>query len=329
MENIRVVVAGKIATNTTPGVVIVCGNSDYTITFQFDGDWSGYPAKTARFVYTSDGKVCYQEAPFTGDTVAVSVLWNIREVYVGVYAGELRTTTPARVICERSILCGGGTHDEPEEDIYLQILEAIRTIPMGPAGPQGPAGADGTVSFDQLTPEQIEQLRGPEGPQGPQGEKGDPGEQGPAGQDGAQGPAGQDGAQGPEGPQDPKGDPGEQGPAGPEGPQGPQGPAGTTIYPTELRTTIPSTGWEYDSAPEIYTATISIPGLSADAVVFVDVDLSIAHDAAGRAEALSAWNSGPGAGYSVNSAGSLFFVVDTAPTIDIPIKVVYFDAGIS
>ena len=170
------------------------------------------------------------------------------------------------------------------------------------------------MSFDQLTPEQIEQLRGPEGPQGLQGEKGDPGEQGPAGQ---------------EGPQGPKGDPGAQGPAGPEGPQGPQGPAGTTIYPTELRTTIPSTGWEYDSAPETYTATISIPGLSADAVVFVDVDLSIAHDAAGRAKALSAWNSGPGAGYSVNSAGSLFFVVDTAPTIDIPIKVVYFDAGIS
>lgn len=122
---------------------------------------------------------------------------------------------------------------------------------------------------------------------------------------------------------------GEPGPQGPAGQDGAQGPAGTTIYPTELRTTIPSTGWEYDSAPETYTATISIPGLSADAVVFVDVDLSIAHDAAGRAEALSAWNSGPGAGYSVNSAGSIFFVVDTAPTIDIPIKVVYFDAGIS
>lgn len=59
------------------------------------------------------------------------------------------------------------------------------------------------------------------------------------------------------------------------------------------------------------------------------MDLSIAHDAAGRAETLSAWNSGPGAGYSVNTAGELLFVVDIAPTIDIPIKVVYFDAGIS
>lgn len=39
MKNIQIVVADKIATNASPDVAYVCGNSDYTITFQFDDEW--------------------------------------------------------------------------------------------------------------------------------------------------------------------------------------------------------------------------------------------------------------------------------------------------
>lgn len=150
MPNINIKVAGKIATNTTPGEVIVCGNSDYTVSFDFDEEWGAYPIKTARFVYTRDGKVHYTEIAFSDNVAAVPVLSGITAVYVGVYAGDLRTTTPARILCDRSILCGGGTHEEPTEDVYNQILAVCNEL-------IGVAGNHHTLTNNPhgVTPEQI------------------------------------------------------------------------------------------------------------------------------------------------------------------------------
>lgn len=119
--------------NKRPSVVgtpvIVCGNSGYTIEFTFDGEWASAAVKTARFVYVKGGAVKYQDVAFSGTVVEVPILSEIREVYVGVYAGDLRTTTPARIPCERSILCGTGTeHEEPDPDVYNQILEAVNQL---------------------------------------------------------------------------------------------------------------------------------------------------------------------------------------------------------
>lgn len=111
--------------------VIVCGNSGYSIDFSFDAEWSGSGLKTARFVYAKGGAVQFQEVAFSGNTVQVPILSDIREVYVGVYAGELRTTTPARIPCDRSILCGGGVHEDPPEDVYLQILQLLNESDLG------------------------------------------------------------------------------------------------------------------------------------------------------------------------------------------------------
>lgn len=109
MPNINITVAGKIATNVTHGVEIICGNSDYTITFTFDSEWTGKTDRTARFVYIKDGRSVYQDVGFTGDAVAVPVpvLSGVDYVLVGVFAGNLQTTTPAKVLCTRSILCMG------------------------------------------------------------------------------------------------------------------------------------------------------------------------------------------------------------------------------
>lgn len=119
--------------NKRPAVVgapvIVCGNSGYTIQFTFDEEWANEALKTARFVYTKAGAVGYQDIVFGGSVVPVPVLSDVREVYVGVYAGELQTTTPARIPCERSILCGTSVeHEEPDPDVYNQILEAVNQL---------------------------------------------------------------------------------------------------------------------------------------------------------------------------------------------------------
>lgn len=126
-KNIKIAVVGKKATlEGTP--VIVCGNSDYTVTFAFDDEWSLTGVRTARFVYTKDGEVQHEDVPFSGDTVAVPVLSNVDFVNVGVFAGDLCTTTPARINCQRSIRCGSGEEHEPTPDVYQQIMALFNEL---------------------------------------------------------------------------------------------------------------------------------------------------------------------------------------------------------
>lgn len=122
--DIEVIVANKIAT-TSGSPVIVCGNNDYVITFLFDEEWNEYEVKTARFMYIKDGKLGFVDEPFAGNVCPVPVLSNIDRVDVGIYAGDLRTTTAAVIKCKKSILCKGGTPDEPEEDVYCKIMELL------------------------------------------------------------------------------------------------------------------------------------------------------------------------------------------------------------
>lgn len=105
--------------------VLVCGNSDYFIKFSFDEEWDAYEAKTARFIYTRAGKVRYQDVVFTGDTVQVPVLSMVQAVQVGVFAGNLRTTTPARIPCRFSVRCGTGEPEEPTPSQYDQIMALL------------------------------------------------------------------------------------------------------------------------------------------------------------------------------------------------------------
>ena len=98
---LNVDVVNKIATFQKRGGCIVCGNSDYQIRFTFDSEWSDFPTKTARFI--TNGQ--FTDVDFTGDYCTVPILYDTTEVEVGVYAGELKTTTSAFIGCYRSILC--------------------------------------------------------------------------------------------------------------------------------------------------------------------------------------------------------------------------------
>ena len=265
MPNIKVVINGKKAlVEGCP--VIICGNSDYVMTFAFDDDWSAVDVKTARFVYVKDGEVKHEDKVFSGDSVAVPILSNVAFVKVGVFAGDLCTTTPAKVLCDASILCGSGAPQDPTPDVYHQIMKLLDASEKlgqatraevqelaaqvsedfqslendyyerienghfsGPKGDQGEPGAQGPLG-----------ATGPTGPQGPQGIQGEPGATGPQGVQGLTGETGPQGSQGIQGepgatgPQGVQGLTGETGPQGPQGIQGepgatgPQGPRGLT-----------------------------------------------------------------------------------------------------
>lgn len=115
--------------------IIVCGNSTYSIKFIFDAEWDAFVAKTARFVYVQNGQVRTKDEPFNGDTVAVPILSGTREVLVGVYAGNLQTSTPARIPCDLSIRCSTGAPADPPTSVYDQIMEMLYGGVIPPEGP--------------------------------------------------------------------------------------------------------------------------------------------------------------------------------------------------
>lgn len=127
MPNINIKVTNKRAI-VEGSPVIVCGNSDYTVTFTFDDEWNLTGVRTARFVYIKDGVVQHEDRVFEGNTVEVPVLSNVTFVKVGVFAGELCTTTPARILCDPSILCGSGEVHEPTPDVYDQIMALVNEL---------------------------------------------------------------------------------------------------------------------------------------------------------------------------------------------------------
>lgn len=180
MPEIRISVRNRTAKNVHNDTY-VCGNGDFKAVFDFDAEWEQFQVKTARIKH--DG--VYQDVIFTGNECPIPIIENTFKIYIGIFAGNLFTTTPALVVASKCIRCGDEPHEEPEQDVYNQIIEKIDNGmlrgPQGPAGPQGPKGADGTMTFEDLTEEQKESLRGETGPAGA---KGEPGADGAAGKDG-------------------------------------------------------------------------------------------------------------------------------------------------
>lgn len=123
MRHIFVDVHEKIAT-PQGNALYICGNSDYIIRFSFDAEWDEYDKKTARFEY--GGK--YQDVVFTGNECPVPIISDTYNFNVGVFAGDLCTTTPAYIPCKKSILCGAGVPADPPPEVYNQIMELLNTI---------------------------------------------------------------------------------------------------------------------------------------------------------------------------------------------------------
>jgi hypothetical protein len=206
-KTIQIAVLNKIAVKTCD-TVYICGNSDFSVNFTFDEDWAEHYSKTARFI-ANDGS--FVDVPFSGDTCPVPILRNTYGFNVGVYAGNLSTTTPAYCPAKKSILCPGGVPKDPEPDVYNEIMEKLNDGSLqgkpGPVGPQGPKGDTGATG--ERGPEGPKGETGPIGPVGPKGDTGERGPIGPQGATGPQGPEGETGPQGPVGAPGPKGDPGD------------------------------------------------------------------------------------------------------------------------
>lgn len=113
-----------MAREPTGCAYIVCNNTDYVAKFDFDSEWDAYTVKTARFIWNGQ----YRDIVFSGSECAIPAVDDASAVGVGVFAGELRTTTPAMIMCFRSVLDGDGTPAPPSEDVYAQIMALLNDI---------------------------------------------------------------------------------------------------------------------------------------------------------------------------------------------------------
>lgn len=126
-KNIPIQVQKRMAWTGWPGY-IVCGNDGYTITFDFDDEWDEAAAKTARFKFRTEKGMAHTDQPFTGNTVKVPMLSNIREVEVGVFVGDLTTTTGATIRCVPSIRCDSGEATEYEKERFDELMQLFNEL---------------------------------------------------------------------------------------------------------------------------------------------------------------------------------------------------------
>nr|DAF53571.1 MAG TPA: hydrolase [Podoviridae sp. ctIi724] len=128
MPDINITVAHKVAVSDTS--TIVCDNSDYTVHWTLDEEWSAYDTKTMRTIYM-DGT--YEDKVFSGSDIALPVCTVPGAVQIGLFAGNIRTSRVAILRALPSVRSAAGAPADPAPDVYDQLMELING--MGGADP--------------------------------------------------------------------------------------------------------------------------------------------------------------------------------------------------
>lgn len=134
MPTIDIIIRNKTASAVNPPC-IVCGNSDYNVKFNFDEEWQAHNNKIGVFAYNRCGEWQSEKVLFEGDTCPVPALHGVRSVWIGVTAGDVRTSTPADVPCRMGATDFSDTTEKPSADIWGQILDKLDSIGTGGATP--------------------------------------------------------------------------------------------------------------------------------------------------------------------------------------------------
>lgn len=123
MPIINITVKGKVASSDTK--TIVNGNSDYTVNWVLDGEWADYDTKTMR-VRHYDGTVI--DCIFTGCSCSLPIITETCMIEIGLFAGNLITSTPVTISCTRCIMDDEGPVKDPMPDVYAQIMERLDSL---------------------------------------------------------------------------------------------------------------------------------------------------------------------------------------------------------
>lgn len=123
MPDINITVAHKVAVSDTQS--IVCDNSDYTVHWTLDDEWSVYDTKTMRTIYM-DGT--FKDTVFSGAEVELPVCTVPGVVQIGLFAGDIRTSRVAILRALPSVRSAAGAPADPTESVYDQLMEIIKGL---------------------------------------------------------------------------------------------------------------------------------------------------------------------------------------------------------
>lgn len=190
MPIINITVKGKVASSDTK--VIVNGNSDYVVNWVLDGEWADYDTKTMR-VRFFDGSVI--NSIFSGTSCSLPVITETCMIEIGLFAGDLITSTPAVINCIRCIRDDEGPVQDPPPSIYDQLLAKLNELGSGSA-----MRVDGGyVQYSTDNGKTWVNLIAKADLKGDKGDKGDKGADGVDGVNGKDGAPGKDGTDGKDG----------------------------------------------------------------------------------------------------------------------------------
>lgn len=123
MPEINITVLNKVASCSTKS--IVNGNSDYIVNWTLDSAWDKYETKTMRVSFC-DGT--FSDTVFSGKRCSLPIISDAALIEIGLFAGDLITTTPATVRCARCITDASGSPADPTPDVYNQIMERLNNL---------------------------------------------------------------------------------------------------------------------------------------------------------------------------------------------------------
>lgn len=148
MPNLHISVSSKKATYHSRYGEIVCGNSDYKIIFEFDSEWDAHEKKVARFIWNTQ----FFDQEFTGNECPVPKIKGTLLLQVGVYAGDLATTTVAEIPCRLSVLCEDVVPSEENDKHYANEAKE--------AADRAEAAAKRTENIENMAEEAVSIAKG-------------------------------------------------------------------------------------------------------------------------------------------------------------------------
>ena len=166
IEPIVIKVVDKVPIVASGPQYVVCDNSDYTVVWQLDEEWAQLEHRTMQVNY-KDGT--YERVLFTGDSCTLPAIPVSGPVHVGLFAGDIHTTRPARLLAVRSATTDSGEERDPMPNGYAQAIEALdakldknqgadnagKVLVVGDDGNVVPGEVQGVGSLPVASPTQL------------------------------------------------------------------------------------------------------------------------------------------------------------------------------
>lgn len=166
IEPIVIKVVDKVPLVVSGPQYVVCDNSDYTVVWQLDEEWAQLEHRTMQVNY-KDGT--YERVLFTGNSCTLPAIFASGPVHVGLFAGDIHTTRPARLLAVRSATTDSGEERDPMPNGYAQAIEALdakldknqgadnagKALVVGDDGNVVPGKAQGGGSLPIASPTQL------------------------------------------------------------------------------------------------------------------------------------------------------------------------------